>query len=81
MKGAKTGRRCHVLKPGLLDLPEGVLTSILKLLPVYEKCESQLVCRKFRDIVNSPSKGAYVWDTIHLENPVFDDPSPTELAW
>ncbi|CAL5224640.1 g7358 [Coccomyxa viridis] len=63
-----------------MDLPEGLLTTILKQLPLQSKIHAQAVCRMFRDVLCNPAQGSSVWDSIHLEDPVFEAASPTALA-
>ena len=55
---------------GLLSLPENVIANILSYLPTAIKCQAQLVCRTFRDILSQPAPG--VWGVIDLESSCFD---------
>ena len=75
----KRARQCWNID--LLDLPEGLLSSILKHLSIKSKCQSQLVCRTFRDVLHNPCPGSFVWDTVQLEDPVFEAASSTAMIW
>ena len=50
----------------LLDLPEGVLASILQRLSFVEKCRAELVCTAFNNILARPATG--VWGCIPLQH-------------
>ena len=71
MTGRETGRQCITSKPGLLDLPEGVLITILKHLELETKCHLQGVCQTFRAILGNPSRGSFVWQGINVNDEVF----------
>ena len=64
----------------LMDLPEGLLTSILKYLPLQSKIQAQTVCKTFRDILDNPSQGSSVWESVRLDDPVFRAASPAALV-
>ena len=64
----------------LMDLPEGLLTSILRYLPLQHKIQAQVVCKTFRDILCNPSHDSSVWGSIRLEDIVLKAASPTALA-
>ena len=64
----------------LMDLPEALLTNILRQLPLQDKCQAQAVCRVFRNILCSPFPGSFTWETISLDHPTFDAASPAALA-
>ena len=61
-------RRCT----GLLDLPENLIINILRYLPTGSKCQAELVCRSFREILNNPTAVDFVWDVINLRDLVFE---------
>ena len=63
-----------------MDLPGGLLTSILKHLPLQSKIQAQVVCKTFRDILCNPSQGSSVWGSVSLDDPVFERASPIALA-
>lgn len=50
----------------LLDLPEGVLASVLRRLSFVEKCRAQLVCKNFNNVLARPTTG--VWGCIPLQH-------------
>ena len=74
-------RHCPLSKTQLTDLPEDLLISILKQLPLETKCKAQTVCRMFKDILWKPSQGSFVWESIEVDDPIFEAASPTALAW
>lgn len=89
--GAKRRHRCwqdsaqqDLLLPPLaaclVTLPNDLLISILKQLPLETKCKAQAVCQTFKNILWKPSQGSFVWDSIQLDNPIFESASPTALA-
>ena len=80
MKDPKEARQSVSSSACFMDLPEGLLTTILKQLPLQSKIHAQAVCRMFRDVLCNPAQGSSVWDSIHLEDPVFEAASPTALA-
>ena len=80
MEEPKEACQSDPLSACLMDLPEGLLTTILKYLPLQGKIQAQAVCKPFRDILCSPSQGPGVWVGIRLEDPVFEAASPTALA-
>ena len=55
----------------LLDLPESLISSILRQLPTKDKCRAERVCRIFREILGNPSPGDFVWHTLSLDDLVF----------
>ena len=64
----------------LPDLPEALLISILNHLPLKSKIHLQAVSREFKDILSKPYRGSAVWETIELDDPVFEKAHPTALA-
>ncbi len=79
MEGPRKAQR--PLDIGLLDLPEVLLTGILKHLPLKSKIQSEAVCRGFRKVLRKPSQGSFLWDAIELNDLVFKDTDPSGLAW
>ena len=63
-----------------MELPESLLTSILRHLPLQSKIHSQATCRTFRNILHNPSRGSSVWESVRLDDSVFEEASPTALA-
>ena len=63
-----------------MDLPEELLTSILKQLPLKAKCQAQAVCQTFRDILSKPYKGSLLWESIQIDDPILQAASPYALA-
>ena len=57
----------------LLDLPENLITNILRYLPVQTKCLAELVCKTFRELLSNPTQGDFVWDTLQLHGQLFDN--------
>ena len=57
----------------LLDLPENLIISILRYLPVETKCRAELVCRTFRELLSNPTQGEFVWGTLALHGQPFDN--------
>lgn len=55
----------------LLDLPESLITSILRCLPTESKCQAERVCSAFREVLSNPAPGSFVWDRVNLEDAVF----------
>ncbi len=55
----------------LLDLPDSLISSIVRQIPTKEKCQAESVCRTFRRILGNPSPGDFVWQTVSLEDPIF----------
>ncbi len=80
MTAPSTTRQWPYSKTCLTDLPEDLLTSILKQLPLKTKCQAQAVCRMFRDTLSKPYKGSFVWESIQLDDPLLEAASPSELA-
>ena len=64
---------------GLLDLPEALIVSILRHLPTQSKCQAELVCKCFRQLLSDPAPGYFVWDHVSLEDEIFQKPSVQEL--
>ena len=60
-------RRCTSLH----DLPNILITSVLRCLSTREKCQAQVVCRTFRDVLSNPAPRKFVWDVIDLRDSVF----------
>ena len=56
-------RRCT----SLLDLPESIVISILRVLPVKSKCQAEVVCKTFREVLSNPAPPGFVWDEFHLD--------------
>ena len=63
----------------LLDLPESLITSILRCLPTESKCQAERVCSAFREVLSNPAPGSFVWDRVSLEDSVFQKPPVHEL--
>lgn len=59
-------RRCI----SLLDLPENLIIDILRYLPTKSKCQAELVCRAFREILSNPNPADYVWDVLDVNTSV-----------
>ncbi len=55
----------------LLDLPEELISSILRRLSTRGKCQAQVVCRTFREVLSNPTPGNFVWGVIDLRDSVF----------
>ena len=68
------------LSPCLEDLPRDLLPSILKQLPLEIKIKAEASCKMFRGILRDPSEGSSVWETVCLDDPVFEAASPAALA-
>ena len=68
-------RRCI----SLLDLPESLITSILRCLTTKSKCQAERVCRTFREVLSNPAPGSFVWDVLSLDDPVFHHMSLYDL--
>ena len=64
----------------LLNLPENLISSIFRYLPTKEKCQAELVCKTFREVLGNPTPGAFVWYTVSLDDPVFQRISLNELS-
>ncbi len=56
MTGPRKKRQRRRPRIDLMDLPEDLLTSILKHLPFKRKCQAQAVCQAFKEILWKPSK-------------------------
>ena len=80
MTGREDARQCITSITCLLDLPEGVLLTVLKHLELETKCHLQGVCRIFRAILRNPSKGSFVWQSINVNDQVFRWARPPVLA-
>ncbi len=55
----------------LLDLPDSLISSVLRQLPTKEKWQAERVCKLFGGILGNPSPGDFVWDTVSLGDLVF----------
>ena len=60
-------RRCV----SLLDLPESLITGILRCLPTRSKCQAETVCRTFREVLSNPITGGFVWEVLDLDGSLF----------
>ncbi len=63
----------------LLDLPENLISSILRYLPTKGRCQAELVCRTFREVLGNPTPGGFVWHIVCLDDPVFQRITLNEL--
>ncbi|CAL5222656.1 g5053 [Coccomyxa viridis] len=71
-------RRCI----SLLDLPENLIIDILRYLPTKSKCQAELVCRTFREILSNPNPADYVWDVLDVNASVLQHiPLPALHKW
>ena len=57
----------------LVDLPDNLITNVLRCLSTREKCQAELVCRTFREILSHPTPGEFVWDILSLDDPPFQE--------
>ena len=55
----------------LVELPDNLITNALRYLSTRERCEAELVCKTFREILSNPTPGDFVWDVLSLDDPVF----------
>ncbi len=58
-------------RTSLLDLPESLITKVLRCLDTKSKCQAELVCSSFRSILSRPSPGDFVWDIVDLRDSAF----------
>ncbi len=55
----------------LLDLPKEMISSVLRHLPTKSKCQAELVCRTFREVLSNPTPRDFVWNILDLNDSIF----------